>query len=185
MGAAYKFGWIPDEERAYECAHVWSREKTTGPERLVIAPRARQVDLILEFLRVMPEPFWILYELKVPRGKGEPGRYQSAEPLNRREAEAFLRRFEAFFENDGRHDIWIASTTTSDLLVYDSHNVIYAYVQMPELEGLLSQRGLTKVNRVSFPVPHSHKYNQEFDDEQQEVLKYLTWKVSPLQESDD
>src|SRR2546427_13024544 len=101
MGAAYKFGWIPDEERAYECAHVWSREKTTGPERLVIAPRGRQGDLILEFLGVVAGPVWILYELKVPRGKGGTGGYQNVEALNRRGAGAFLRRVEGVFGNDG------------------------------------------------------------------------------------
>jgi hypothetical protein len=173
LRAAYKFGWIPDEEKRYEYANVFAVEKTTGPERLIIAPSAQQVSLMLEYILV------------VPRGKGEAGRYQNAEVDSRVEAKKFLSRFKDFFENDARHHIWIASMANSDMLVYDNHNVIYAYGRLLEFERILVNRGLTKVDGVQFPCPHTHKYNHVFDPEQQEVLRYWKWKHAPLQDEDD
>jgi hypothetical protein len=183
--AAYKFGWIPDEEQRYEYANVFAVEKTTGPERLIMAPSAQQVSLMLDLIEKMAEPFGVLYILVVPRGKGETGRYQNAEVASRVEAKKFLSRFRDFFENDARHHIWIASMANSDMLVYDNHNVIYAYGRLPEFERILVDRGLTKTNDVKFPCPHSHKYNEIFDTEQQEVLRYWKWKHSPLRDEDD
>jgi hypothetical protein len=183
--AAYKFGWIPNEERSYAYANVFAVEKTTGPERLIIAPSAQHISLMLDVVQTMAEPFGILYILIAPRGGASAGRYQKAESATRIEAEKFFHRFTDFFENDGRHHIWIASMANSDMLVYDNHNVIYAYGRLPEFGRRLVNRGLAKVNDVAFPSPHTHKYNPVFDREQQEVLRYWEWKHSPLQDDDD
>ncbi|HTD24543.1 MAG TPA: hypothetical protein VK738_17930 [Terriglobales bacterium] len=185
MELTYKFGVTPDDGRSYEYPNVFAVEKTAGPERLVIAPAGQHVSLMLALMRMMFEPFGILYVLTVPRGGGEAGRYQVANPVAREEAEGFLGRFKEFFENDGRHHIWIASVGTSDSLVYDNHNVIYAYGELREFERVLVKRGLTKVDCVEFPSPHTHKYNRAFDRSQQEVLGYWEWKQFPLQEDDD
>ncbi len=185
METPYKFGWIPDQERSYEYPNVFVVEKTAGPERLVIAPSSRHISLMLDLMQIMFEPFGILYVLTVPRGGGVAGRYQVANPVAWSEAEGFLSRFEGFFENDGRHHIWITSVGTSDLLVYDKHNVIYAYGELREFERVLMKRGLNKVDSVKFPSPHSHNYNAAYDQDQQEVLRYWEWKQFPLQESDD
>jgi len=185
METPYKFGWIADEERSYEYPNVFAVEKTTGPERLVIAPSSRHVSLMLDLMQMMFEPFGILYVLTAPRAGAEAGRYQVANPVAWNEAEGFLSRFERFFENDGRHHIWITSGRNSDRLVYDKHNVIYAYGELREFERILMKRGLTKAERVEFPSPHSHKYNEAYDQDQQEVLRYWEWKKFPLQESDE
>jgi len=184
MGTPYKFGWIPDEERIYQYPNVWAVEKTSGPERLIIAPSGQQVSLMLDLLSVMPEPFGVLYVLAVPRGEGEAGRYQAPTPASRHEAQQFLYRFKEFFENDGRHHIWVASKTNSDLLVYDRHNVIYAYGQLPAFERVLLGRGLSKADSVSFPSPHIHRYNKEFDHDARGLLRHWQWKWFPLQDDD-
>ena len=185
MNAVYKFGWIPDQERKYEYPNVFAIEKTTGPERLIIAPTSQQVSLILDLLYTMTEPFCILYVLIVPRGGSQAGRYQVSQPIAKSEAEMFFLRFEEFFESDGRHHIWIGSEFTSDLLVYDNHNVIYAYGRLQEFERLLVKRGLANVDCVRFPSPHTHKYNEAFDEKEREVLRCWEWRHFPLQSSDD
>ncbi len=86
---------------------------------------------MLDLLEVSPEPFCILYVLTIPRSEERPGRYESA-PVSREEARQFLSRFREFFENDARHHIWIKSIDGPDLLVYDKHNVIYAYGPLRE-----------------------------------------------------
>ena len=184
MEAIYKFGWIPNEHRSYEYADIFAVEKTSGPERLVIAPSANHVSILIDLLEVMPEPFGILYVLVVPRGGSEAGRYQTANPVSREQAEKFLKRFREFFEYDGRHDIWVASMSGPDQLVYDRHNVIYAYGPLPEFENLLSGRGLAKVESVRFPSPHTHNYHAAFDQDGRDVLHHWDWRRSPFHESE-
>jgi hypothetical protein len=184
MGATYKFGWIPDQERRYEYQNVFAVEKTSRLQRLVVAPSANQVSLMLKLLRVMPEPYGILYVLVVPRGEAEAGRYQAADFKPRNEAEGFLTRFKEFFENDGRHHIWIASPPSPDTLVYDHHNVIYAYGRLPELERIVLDHGLSRVEEVKFPSPHTHNYSEAFDRDEEELLRYWPWVRSPLREND-
>jgi hypothetical protein len=75
--------------------------------------------------------------------------------------------------------------STSDLLVYDRHNVIYAYGQLAAYEKILVQRGLKRADVVAFPVPHVHNYNAVYDSEQNAILRYWQWNESPLQEQDE
>ena len=79
MSDLYKFGWFPDgaNEERYDCPNTWLREKTSGPDRLVIAPKSHQTQLLEQLLGCLPEPYLLLYVLVVPRGIGEPGRYES------------------------------------------------------------------------------------------------------------
>lgn len=132
MEATYKFGSLNGtEERPYEYVNIFALENTSEPERLVIAPSGEHVSLLCDLMRVMPEPFGILYVLTVPRGQGKAGRFQIGSPASRVEAEKFLNTFKDFFENDARHHIWIASTEESDLLVYDKHNVVSHTISLP------------------------------------------------------
>lgn len=186
MDSVYKFGTVlGDEEVQYQYADVFALEITSGRERLVIAPSQRQVSLLIDLLALVPEPLGILYVLVVPRGNGKAGRYQISAPVSRSEAEGFLKTFQDFFENDARHHIWISSISGSDLLVYDNHNVIYAYGRLSDFGKLSSRRGLNKADMVNFPSPHTHKYNAIFDEDERRLFGYFEWKWFPLQESDD
>ena len=165
--------------------NVWEVEQTTGPERLVIAPSANHIDLIIELTRRLPEPFGVLYVLVVPRGdSGEPGRYQSSEPCDRNELESFLKRFQKYFESDARQHLWIFSLPSEAQLIYDNHNVIYGYGPIDEFKSVLAAKGLT-AGQVTFPSPHTHNYNTEFDEDEHQVMNYWKWKYFPLTESDD
>jgi hypothetical protein len=42
----FKFGWKPEEPQRYEYPNIWSREKTTRQERLVIAPTSDHIALM-------------------------------------------------------------------------------------------------------------------------------------------
>lgn len=182
----YKFGHLDasGNEAPYHYNNCWAIEKTTGPSRLVIGPTSGQVGLITKLARAMPEPFGILYVLLVPRGEGESGRYQSPAPVSFADMERFLWQFQDLVEKDARQHVWIASTDNS-ALVYDNHNVIYAYGPLEKFEGILASSGLTRCDDIKFPVPHMHKYNFEFDEQAESVLKYWKWLHFPLQESDD
>lgn len=178
----YKFGTL-EEGVPFVYPNVWKQGKTTGPDRLVIASASGQIDLIRKLTAVLPEPFGILYVLLVPRSGGEEGRYQSPKPFTRDELEAFLTQFQEFFERDARHNLWIRSLPASSTLVYDNHNVTYAYGQLKDFKSVLAQQGLQE-GEVHFPDPHSHNYNVEFDQAERDVMSYSEWLHSPLAEQE-
>ena len=184
----FKFGTVKDEQdteiREYSYTNVWNFQKTSGPERLIIGPASGHVDLLIELSRVLPEPFGILYILSVPRGGNDGGRYQSAAPASRAAMEAFLNSFRDFLENDARQHLWIASLPAQATLVYDKHNVIYAYGELEKFKQILLARGLTR-GEVVFPDPHVHNYNPKFDAEETRILSYAEWKKFPLAENDE
>ena len=168
----------------YSYANAWAVEKTSGPDRLIIAPSSGHIELMTKLAGVLPEPFGILYVLLVSRRDNDPGRYQSPSPCKREEMESFLREFKEYFESDGRHHIWVASMRASATLVYDHHNVIYAYGPLVQFKKILLVEGLRE-NPISFPAPHAHNYNQQFDEQEQKVLDYWDWRKSPLTPDDE
>ena len=183
----YKFGYFsgPDVDLPFKYSDVWSLEKTSGQDRLVIAASESQIDLMVELCNLMPEPYFVLYVLVVPRSDKAPGRYQSPNPLSIAALSAFVSRFREYFECDGRHALWIGAPDHSFLLVYDRHNVIYAYGPLDVFEKVLRVRGMTEVTNVVLPSPHAHQYNSEFDADEASVLAYMPWLFSPLREDDD
>jgi hypothetical protein len=171
--------WVP-----HRYGNSWDIEQTTGPQRLVIGPSDNYVDLLIKLTRVLPEPFGILYVLLVSRRENRPARYQCPYPCSRSEMESFLLEFKEYFESDGRHHVWVTSLPQSSTLVYDQHNVIYAYGPLEEFTKILQENGLQR-GTVDFPVPHSHNYNPENDDEEARLLQHWAWVGSPLLEDDD
>lgn len=174
-----------DPPAPFHYPNIWARVKTTGPDRLIMAPSNRHIDLLLALMRGMPEPFLFLYVLVVPRTGAKEGRYETPERITRGEGEAFLRRFEQFFENDGRHNLWLRSAESSDLIVYDRHNVLYAYGNLSRFEEIALGLNLKKVEEIRYPDPHAHYYNGEFDQAQTDLLNYWEWRHTPLRPGDD
>lgn len=71
METDYKFGTPEPEDREWSYGNVWATEGTTGGgSRLVIAPAHGQTELLAALLKNMTGPFWLLYVLVVPRGRG-------------------------------------------------------------------------------------------------------------------
>jgi len=164
--------------------NVWQRERTTGPDRLRIAPDGCHVDVLSSLVGCLPEPFGILYVLIASRAGRESGRYQSPEPWSRGEVVSFLEGFRDYFEGDGRHHVWVTSLPANGTLVYDNHDLIYAYGPIPEYERALATIGLVPAG-VSIPAPHGHQYNAEFDGDEDRLMAHCAWIHFPLLPSDD
>lgn len=162
----------------------WEVERTTGPLRLIIGPSRDHVETMLALSRELPEPFYILYVLLLSRrGDHERGRYQSPEPMARADMERLLTDFRDYFEQDGRHHVWVASPQAGATLVYDNHDVIYAYGPIERYEDVLARRGFRE-GIVGFPAPHGHRYNAEFDDDETRLMQSLAWERHPLRDED-
>ena len=176
----------PSRDIEFKYSNCWALEKTSGPERMVIAPVGDYVAIIEHLAAVMNEPLFVLYVLVIPRnGTAERGRYQSPLPISLGELRTFLRQFRSFLENDGRHHLRVGSADKSSLLVYDRHNVVYAYGPIEPFKRVLDAVGLCESEAIRFPVPHTHHYNAEFDEEEKRLLAHWPWKVFPLQETDE
>jgi hypothetical protein len=186
MTVAFKLGtFLPSgEEVEHRYPDCWDVQKTTGPDRLVIAPATGQVALLLELIRGLPEPLGLLYVLTVPRGGHLPGRYESPYPTDRAETSGFLKKYRDYLERDGRHHLWVTSLSGDGMLVYDNHNLIYAYGPLSEFEVSLETRGLAR-GPVKIPAPHTHKYNEPFDVAERDVMEYWPWERYPLESDDD
>jgi hypothetical protein len=181
---SHKFSSLVGSEFVpYLYSNVWAREKTSGPHRLVIAPSSNQIELVTTLAEILPEPFGVLYIVLVSRLDNALGRYQCPAPCTRDELKAFLSEFKQYFESDGRHHVWVSSLPLHATLVYDQHNVIYAYGPLQHFEQVLRNMGLTE-GGVAFPEPHAHNYNAKYDEEERRILDYWEWRQSPLMEGD-
>ena len=186
MATDYKFGTPEPEDREWTYGDVWATEETTGGgSRLVIAPAQGQTDILAALLKDMTGPFWVLYVLVIHRGRGEPGRYQSPELQTEGAVGTFLHDFSGFLEKDGRHNVWIASESGSEMLIYDRHNVIYAYGPLTSWRLTLAANGFNEVPDIRFPSPHSHHYHQSLDPEEDRLLNYWDWHRTQLKRSDE
>ena len=166
-----------------QCGNVWQphrypavyfRETTTGAGRLKIAASDHGARLMLQLAQLLRDPFAVLYVLLVPRGGSEAGRYQSPW-LNREELTEVFDCYGGFWERDGRHHVWLHSATDQATLVYDQHDVIYAYGPLEEYVALLEAAGFKEAEELDFPAPHGHCYHREFDELERELASLPGW----------
>jgi len=178
---------IPDggAEAPFDYGNVYWREETTGGERLLIGPSANQVEMLLTLAATWPNyQFGILYVLLVSHTGAELGRYQSPWIESYDELREFMEGFAEFFENDGRHHVWIGSATGDGTLVYDQHDLIFAYGDLDRYEQVLHAQGFVR-RKFWFPAPHIHQFLSENVGEEERLLKYFEWQVTPLRPEDE
>lgn len=121
--------------------------------------------------------------LIVPRTGRPAGRYQSP-GLDLGDLAAFLATFRDFLEHDGRHNLWIGCQASRAQLVYDRHNVVYAYGPLPRFEAYLRSHEYRPAS-LTLPEPHVHHYWEDFDLVEERLFNYLAWTHHPLQPSHD
>jgi hypothetical protein len=182
---AYKLGHLTGDVWAeHSHAATFNSETTnTGRERLSVGVPAGDPTVFRHLVQILDEPFHVLYVLHTPRGEGEPGRYQASE-LDHRSLEAFLKRFSAYFSCDARFDLWVHSPNGNATLVWDRHNLIYAYGPLERFESSLLALGFQRQLPI-VPFPHQHHYRQEFDQDAAGVLAFFDWVRSPLRPEDE
>jgi hypothetical protein len=179
----YKFGQLEQgQETPWYYLDLYWREPTTGPERLVIAPTHHHVHWLRRLSEGWAGGYFILYVLLQPRTGSLAGRYQSP-PLDRAGLEEFLESFGSFLQGDGRHNVWVGSLHEEGTLVYDQHNVIYAYGPLDAYEQVLASEGLHKAP-VEVPAPHVHRYHPSFDADEARLMARWAWLRSDLTEDE-
>ena len=162
---------------------VFRRESTTGGGRLAIAVSEDASDLLNALVECLGHEFFLLYVLVVPRGPELPGRYQSP-LLQLADVRIVLDQYSALFEQDGRHHVWIGAADGAGTIVYDRHNIIYAYGPLPRFEELLQRRGFER-GQFTLATPHAHHYHHQFDTSVRALLDRWDWHRTELRAEDD
>ena len=185
MRALHKIAALRDDDthQAVRWPRVFSREETTGPIRFAVASTEQSVNLLADLATCLNPKLFLLYVLTVPRNTQRAGRYESPS-LQVAEVRVFLDKFSTALECDGRHHLWIGSTDGQGTLVYDHHNIIYAYGPLASFEDVLKRRGFME-GSFSIPVPHVHSFHGELDGEVERLLTYFDWRHFELEPGDD
>ena len=152
-------------------------------QRLVIGPSTGQVRMLERLAALFdPQPIHLLYVLMLSHSGNAPGRYQSPPLQTLAELNDFLETFSEFLETDGRHHLWISNG--ADLLVYDQHNVIFAYGSLAKFQAVLEAERYTN-SPFWFPAPHTHAFSPANADLETRLLACLPWQRSELQPGDE
>ena len=168
----------------FQYGNVFSREEVRGIGRTRIALDREHVACLRSFLGCLAEPFQLLYVLHTSRTGAKLGRYESPD-LTFKEVQAFLAKFGGFLSGDSRHDFWLRSHGDDATIVWDRHNLIYAYGPLDAFEVALRSLGARADAPPSIPAPHVHHYHPEWDDSERAVLRAFDWTVKALRESDE
>jgi hypothetical protein len=169
-------------ELPVEWPHVFVRERTTGPDRLAIAPREDPTGILYELADLFGPEYFLLYVLVASRGQAECGRYESP-PLGLVDVRIFVEEFRDLLTNDARHEFWIGSTNYSGMLVYDDHGIIYAYGPLDDFERSLAARGLSSES-FDIPAPHTHYFHGQYDEVVDRLLTRWEWRRTDLHPGD-
>lgn len=153
-----------------------------GNQRIVAGVPKGDAGLFRALVNGLAPPYFFLYVLHTPRGEGEPGRYQSP-LLDRDTLNAFYDRYSPFFRGDGRHDIWVHSSGDNATVVWDRHNLIFAYGPLDRFQAILRERGFT-IGAQDADFPHQHHYRQEFDGDAADILTEFEWSKTLLRPAD-
>jgi len=153
-------------------------------DRMLIGPSGGQTSLLFELAGLWEHrSYWLLYVLLVGRTGRPEGRYQAPQLPGSGELRTFLEEFGPFLEQDGRHAFWIGSAAGEGTLVYDQHDVLFAYGDLAAYRRVLDRRGFVE-QPFSYPDPHVHCYHAELDAVEERLFSRWEWIWSPLREDD-
>lgn len=166
--------WVPHRH-----PRVYRREE----RRIVTGMPDGDANLFECLLARLEGPFHLLYVLHTPRGEADSGRYQSP-LLDKADVVAWLRRFSGFLAADARFDLWLHDPAANATLVWDRHNLLYAYGPIERFADCLLANAFIE-GEPSIPSPHEHHYRAEFDAEARSLIASQAWSVSPLMPEDE
>lgn len=175
---------VNEEEKQHMYENIYEMVTYKNGTKCVLAVSSGSMSgIMMELGKYIEGPWFILYVLIAPH-TADAGRYQSIEIGSYDGVMSFMNKYRDFLDGDGRHNIWIGSTSGKGMLVYDNHNRLFAYGNTDKYIEWLANRGF-KSGTVNIPAPHSHHYHAENAVLERSLLAEWEWKKFPLQESDD
>jgi hypothetical protein len=181
----YRLGHMVEEQWVEHSHPTVFRLPAPGAksQRIVAGVPGSDPDVFLSLTRCLEEPLFLLYVLHTCRGEAELGRYQSPE-LSFQEVESFVEEFKPFLSGDGRFDLWAYSPEQGATVVWDRHNLLYAYGPLECFAAELVQLGFV-AGEPEVPALHTHHYRPELDAFAKQLIERFTWLQSPLRPEDE
>lgn len=158
-------------------------ESGSGTPRLAATAPGGDPMVLRSLIDDLEPPFILLYVLHTPRGEGKMGRYQSPD-LSRTQLHDFLDRFADYLQNDGRFDLWVHSRHDQATVVWDRHNLIWAYGPTERFVTVLRGLGFSE-GSPGVDFEHEHHYRASFDSDAKALLEAFDWHRSPLRPEDE
>lgn len=152
-------------------------------DRIVATAPGGDIAVFRTLSDCLEPPLFLLYVLHTSRGEGEPGRYQSP-PLSRTDLNSFLDHFSDFLTCDSRFDLWVHSQSKQATVVWDRHNLIFAYGSPRDFETCLLGLGFSQ-GTPSMNFKHRHHYHPTLDSSAAGVLEHFRWSYAPLRPEDE
>ena len=179
-----KFGVSEDQTlRRYSHANTWMHHSHDGIDRLVIAPEKNHLHIMVELAKAWSGKSYLLYVLIYSRlGLHPTGRYQSRPNLSHSDIKKACSDFKTYLETDGRHHLWIASLDTSARVVYDHHNIIYAYGDLEIYKSMLKSLDFVE-GPYTVPEHHAHVFHPANDYYEDKIMS-RGWAWCPLNKLD-
>lgn len=162
---------------------TYAVESAGATKRVVLRPTDSCVSIVNALVHTLPNEVYLLIVLIASRRGRNSGRYQS--PLmSLADAKDFLLEFGEFFDRDARSHLWIATPDGRSTIVWDNHQLVYAYGDVVRFEKMARGHGFLP-GSVDLECPHRHNYHHLFDNNEEEVLDRFEWLCLPLQEGDN
>ncbi len=171
------------DPKPYRLGNHFSRVNVGERNRIEIRTLGSPVALLREFVETWSPPYTLLYILVTPQNEQRDGRYQF-EPFESFDTfDDFLIEYWDFFEQDGRHHIWVFAPESDALVVYDRHEILYVYGDEKNVLSKLRQKDFDE-REIKIPVPHAHHYSHSFYDVSCALFESRRWIWSEPQEGD-
>ena len=172
------------EDLIYEKEYA-IRESSSGG-RLIVTPDKNHIKLMLNLFagENKNHSYSIVYFLLNGR-KDAQGKYQASKALSWVGLENFCVKYSDYFETDARHNFGIRDIETKDTVIYDNHNVLYVFGNLEEKIKILEGNGYKKAGKIVIPKPHTHFFNDDNDDIENDLLRNNEWIFTPVKIEDE
>ena len=168
----------------FQYGNLFAIESGDGWYRLRIGPNRNHIQLLDRLSERWSTPdYYVLYVSLISHTGKKPGRYQSP-ILSKDDLDLFLHTHKDFLENYGGQHLWVGHPENNDLIIYDQHNIIFAYGDIAGYRDVLNAENFRE-GSFSIPCPHSHSYESSLMPYEDDLFAHFDWVWSELQDGDD